>query len=419
VKLRLLAVFAVMASVLTGIVCAGAAQADQSTTVSVPGAEPWTDTGISLSAGDSVSITASGTIYIAASDPGKTPAGDPSCVAADSSTETWVAPGQICWSMIGRIGNNPAFEVGTGTSFTAADGGELFLGVNDDYFPDNSGAWSATLDVTAPDVYAALGDSYSSGEGNGPYLTGSDTSTDQCHRSVEAYPELVASQLGFSSQDFDFVACSGAVIQDQFIADPNDEEASQTGILTPSTKLVTLTVGGNNADFGQVMTLCVFSAVCEVPGEPIIDHAIATMSDDSTSNPLSLAQLYMKIANLAPNATILVLGYPRFFPQTPPLLCPTGVPGLDFNVLQMLWINAKIKQMDNAIQTAVSQAAATGANVEFVNTYDAFNQHEICTSDPDMYAVTAVVNRSPVAGSFHPNQAGQAALAALVGQAYQ
>jgi hypothetical protein len=70
------------------------------TTISVPANQPWTDTGLDLSQGDQVTITASGIIKIAGSDPGKTPAGDQGCL----QSETGVAPGLTCNSLIGRIG---------------------------------------------------------------------------------------------------------------------------------------------------------------------------------------------------------------------------------------------------------------------------------------------------------------------------
>jgi hypothetical protein len=155
-KLRpLLAAPAILMLLLAGIIGARPVLADAGATVSVSGTVPWTDTGLSVSSGDTISITASGTIFIAGSDPGKTPSGAPGCTAANSPTDTWVAPGLTCWSMIGRIGDNTAFEVGTGTSFTAASSGELFLGVNDDFFGDNAGAWTADITITSGGCSAA------------------------------------------------------------------------------------------------------------------------------------------------------------------------------------------------------------------------------------------------------------------------
>ena len=158
-KLRLIFVtLATLPLLWTGLAGAQSAQADSAATVSVAGTAPWTDTGLSVGSGDSVSITASGTIFIAGSDPGKTPAGAPGCIPTNSPTDTWVAPGLACWSLIARIGDNPPFEVGTGAAFNATVSGELFLGVNDNFFGDNSGAWTASITVSSAGCTSAPND---------------------------------------------------------------------------------------------------------------------------------------------------------------------------------------------------------------------------------------------------------------------
>ncbi|MGH8055584.1 MAG: cadherin-like domain-containing protein [Stenotrophomonas sp.] len=96
-------------------------------------------------------ITANGTIFIAGSDPGKTPAGAPGCVATSDNSippGPFLAPGLTCWALIGRVGNGSPFDVGTGINFSASGAGQLFLGVNDNFFGDNSGSWGATITVT-------------------------------------------------------------------------------------------------------------------------------------------------------------------------------------------------------------------------------------------------------------------------------
>lgn len=156
---RFLLFLAAVALLFTGTAGTQAMAADSSVTISVPASQPWTDSGISVTAGDSVSITASGTIYIAGSDPGKTPAGAPGCVAtADNSIPPgpFLVPGLTCWSLIGRIGTSAAFEVGTGTTFTAASSGELYLGVDDNFFGDNRGAWTAHITITQADNDLAM-----------------------------------------------------------------------------------------------------------------------------------------------------------------------------------------------------------------------------------------------------------------------
>jgi hypothetical protein len=124
----------------------------------VPGNQPWTDISLDLNQGDQVTITASGTIKIAPEDPGKTPAGDPSCVGPtgrkiDPTAGTWLTPGLTCWSLVGRIGEDGVpFQIGTSVSISVETAGRLYLGVNDEKgrFGNNSGSWA--VDITISDA---------------------------------------------------------------------------------------------------------------------------------------------------------------------------------------------------------------------------------------------------------------------------
>jgi hypothetical protein len=118
--------------------------------------EAWTDTGIRLRAGASVTITATGLIHFGSGPISRlSPAGIPwgrtcSAIAEQVSRgRGWPAPGLSCWSLIGRIGSGKPFEVGARRTLHIAQAGELFLGVNDNYLADNSGTWSAAIALTA------------------------------------------------------------------------------------------------------------------------------------------------------------------------------------------------------------------------------------------------------------------------------
>ncbi|MGO9082572.1 MAG: hypothetical protein ACLQDY_26690 [Streptosporangiaceae bacterium] len=114
----------------------------------VPGTQKWTDTGVTLTAGDTLGITAAGQVYIDPSYP-QGPDGDPSCTPAvnySAASATFPAPNLACWSLVGRIGNGPPFEVGSSTSVTASSG-RLYLGVNDGDFSDNSGSWNVRIKI--------------------------------------------------------------------------------------------------------------------------------------------------------------------------------------------------------------------------------------------------------------------------------
>ena len=117
------------------------------TTVTVPSTSPWQDSGVSLTAGTVVTMTASGTIG-GVPDSGS-PAGSPwpACVPPTEmfSYGPLVQNGLPCWSLIGKFGTTgQPFEVGTDSTITSP-GGELYLSVNDNYFADNSGSWSAHI----------------------------------------------------------------------------------------------------------------------------------------------------------------------------------------------------------------------------------------------------------------------------------
>ena len=123
--------------------------------IQVPANVPWTDTGINLRAGDSVSVTATGLVAVETGGriPPKAPGGfAPDCRAAASiyggRFGIFPAPQLPCWSLIGRIGGNGIiFEVGARGAFQARSDGRLLLGINDDSLTNNSGFWTAAVTV--------------------------------------------------------------------------------------------------------------------------------------------------------------------------------------------------------------------------------------------------------------------------------
>jgi hypothetical protein len=122
------------------------------TAVSVLPSRVLTDTGVVVRAGDLVEIRAAGRIHFGRPPIDRmAPAGIPwgqSCNVVAESVVGWPARGLACWSLIGRVGSAPPFEIGDARTLRITGGGELFLGVNDNLLGDNSGAWSVTVRVT-------------------------------------------------------------------------------------------------------------------------------------------------------------------------------------------------------------------------------------------------------------------------------
>src|SRR6478609_5036002 len=139
--------------------------------------------------------------------------------------------------------------------------------------------------------YVALGDSYSAGVGSGSYTSESGS----CSRSTKAYPYLWKTPHAPTS--FAFVACSGAKT--------GDVAANQLGALSTSTTLVSITIGGNDAGFASTMQTCVLDSesACLSAVNTAKSYAVNTL-------PGKLATLYGQIKAKAPNAHVVVLGYP-------------------------------------------------------------------------------------------------------------
>ncbi|NJQ01355.1 SGNH/GDSL hydrolase family protein [Streptomyces zingiberis] len=233
-----------------------------------------------------------------------------------------------------------------------------------------TGAGAATA-APAATGYVALGDSYASGLGAGSY----DSASGDCKRSNRAYGPLWAAANSPSS--FHFTACSGARTGDVL--------NSQLGPLSSSTGLVSISVGGNDAGFADVMTTCVLSSqsTCLSRVQQARDYMNATL-------PGKLDQVYAAIRAKAPAARVVVLGYPRLYQ-----LKGTCIAGL--SEAERSALNAA---SDNLNEVTAKRAADHGFS--FGDVRPTFAGHEICSGDSWIHSVTLPIN-----DSYHPTAAGQ------------
>ena len=121
----------------------GDSSTPQSITIKVNPALGWQSTDITLPSGQSFSISSTGIVYVGRGDGGPdgfTPDGD-----IVPATSGYVAPGLNRWSLVGRIGGENPFFVGSNYSGNASINGILQLSVNDFAFTDNSGSWSSVI----------------------------------------------------------------------------------------------------------------------------------------------------------------------------------------------------------------------------------------------------------------------------------
>lgn len=218
--------------------------------------------------------------------------------------------------------------------------------------------------------YVALGDSYSSG-------VGSFGTTGDCARGPGSYAPLFVTNHGAAS--FRFVACTGAVTDDVL--------NSQVDALDANTDLVSITIGGNDAGFFPTLAACVSGGGDEACQQRV---GAARVAFDQTL-PGKLDATYAAIRQHAPNATVVVLGYPILFDLTPDCVVS------DLSVAKREALNAGADDLARVIGNA-----AKAAGFRFVDVRDAFAGHGICTAVPWVNNLSTAVP----AESFHPNGAG-------------
>jgi hypothetical protein len=108
---------------------------------SVDAASAWSDTGIDVRAGMSVSFEASGKIQWGP-DRKDGPAGE----GGNHHNAARPMPNRSGGALIGRVGNSEPFLIGDERGpIRMRESGRLSLGVNDDYLQDNRGSFRVTI----------------------------------------------------------------------------------------------------------------------------------------------------------------------------------------------------------------------------------------------------------------------------------
>ncbi|WP_267244800.1 SGNH/GDSL hydrolase family protein [Streptomyces sp. PR69] len=219
--------------------------------------------------------------------------------------------------------------------------------------------------------YVALGDSYSAGVGAGDY----EAASGACKRSRRSFPALWSAAHAPGS--FASGACIGA---------GTEEVASgQLGLLNRSTGLVSITVGANDAGFGETMTTCVLRPEADCLAR--VEQARAYIG---RTLPGRLDRVYGAIADKAPAARVVVMGYPRLY-----RLGGSCLAGLSERSRAAL--NAAADELN-----AVAAKRAADHGFAFGDVAAAFEGHEICSAAPWIHSLAF-----PVENSYHPTAAGQ------------
>ena len=286
--------------------------------------------------------------------------------------------------------------------------------------------------------YVALGDSYAAGLGLDP---DPDQPVSGCAQGLGNYPRTLASLTGLSLTD---MTCSAAETKN-LIGDVQNPGGGtnpvQTDALSASTRIVTITIGGNDLGFISLLTSCIAlsrtgptisgsAANCAevLEADGTYDEKIATtVVGDSASASTGLTAAFSAVRKAAPNADVFVIGYPSIMPDaanTPADGCYradiTGESlstfrienGFPFTDVDVEFIRATQQKLD-----AASAQAAEAAGFTYVSTLAGSAAHSACQTDGTAY-VNGVTFQSDAnheitmpAGALHPNAAGEAFLA--------
>jgi hypothetical protein len=257
--------------------------------------------------------------------------------------------------------------------------------------------------------YVALGDSYASGEGLSPYESGSDTSSDQCHRSTRSYPFLLHNELAFGA--FHDYACSGATTDKISTFAQYAPEGVSQAFHKPLThaQLVTVTVGGDDLGFSADLAYCFKHTYCQRD-----QSFVAGINADFAALPAKLDDAYDQIRrHKRKHATIIVLGYPRIFPTIKShQQCQIihGHFGLGYEDSEQDYFNHKALVLDHIVA-----AAAARAGFLFVSPASAFLGHAQCDPSPWLNGISIREDGHFTSkASFHPNTEGQRQFANLI-----
>jgi lysophospholipase L1-like esterase len=242
--------------------------------------------------------------------------------------------------------------------------------------------------------YVALGDSYSAASGVLP----PDPSSPLCARSTANYPHVIAHRIGARLTD---VTCGAAETQD-FFSSQYPGVAPQLDALGRRTRLVTMTIGGNdNNTFVGAIAKCGAAGLSTLgQGSPCKDTYGGSFASDIRQKTYpALVRSLRAVHRHAPHARVAILGYPWILPPTDG--CFDKMPVAQGDVPYLRGVEATL---NGAVRRA---AAATGTT--YVSLAKVSEGHDACQAGGVRWVEPVFQGTNPVV--VHPNALGERHLA--------
>lgn len=294
----------------------------------------------------------------------------------------------------------------------------------------------------------------------------------RCGYAHSAYPEVARTTSEQVPSDLDVTACSGSGILDlyPYVEDGNESWAEEDGHGVPSVTagqaeslsepseaftiagqldalaegptptLVTLTIGGNDIGYSSIVQSCLQIRIGgQGQHSPYFDRqqcdewldemAPAALQDlrtgmgDTThpdgdgyqcTEPCSLTSAVEDVVEAAPEARVVVVGYPPLMPSVDTGCTGTvTIDGRPEPAVEWFVAPADVRRGRRLISdlNAALREAAEAAGATYVGPGSRFAGHEVCSPDPWIHGVNLDEDAFPLWSTFHPTNRGGAEVA--------
>jgi lysophospholipase L1-like esterase len=242
--------------------------------------------------------------------------------------------------------------------------------------------------------YVALGSSFTAGPG----ITSVEPGTPaRCTRSTDNYARQLARRRGLDLTD---ASCSGATTR--HLLEPWNELPAQLDALRPDTRLVTVTIGGNDVGYVsllgglscQALSSAASANPCRIPERPT-EAEFDALAD-------RLALIVEGVRHRSPDALLVFVDYVTLLP--PSGSC-AGAPLAEADAVLVRDVAAKLER--------VTAHAARQGNAWLLPASRLTREHHACAADPWVNGfIAGPVPGAPVFVAYHPRLAAMAAIAA-------
>lgn len=234
--------------------------------------------------------------------------------------------------------------------------------------------------------YVALGSSYAAGPGLPPFETAAPR---RCTRSIHNYAHQLAARRGLALTD---ATCSGAT--SAAVLEPWKDVPAQIDAVDADTRLVTLTIGGNDVSYiGTLMALS-----CQMTGQSVPPCWSVTWPEEADFVRMEdgLRRIADQVRARAPSALLVFVDYATVLPATG-ACAATPLPA-----------DAVTRSRAIADRLAATTArVATEKEAMLIRAGALSRDHGACADDPWMVGYPA----GPGGAPYHPNLAGMSAVA--------